>query len=45
MSGKVENSEIIRRGGGIGRRRRRRFVAPKPDATLPNLLKMLTKQY
>jgi hypothetical protein len=38
MSAKVDNSETVRRAGGIGRRRRR-FVAPRPDATQSHLLK------
>jgi hypothetical protein len=36
MSAKAENSETVRRGGG---RRRRRFEAPSPDATLSHLEK------
>jgi hypothetical protein len=39
MSAKVENSETVRRGRIGGGRKRRRFVAPRPDATLSHLVK------
>jgi hypothetical protein len=42
MSAMAENSETVRRGG-IGRRRRRRFVAPRPDATLSHLVKTMNE--
>jgi hypothetical protein len=38
MSAKAENSETVGRGRRGGRRRR--FVAPRPDATLSHLVKI-----
>jgi hypothetical protein len=37
MSAKAENSETVRRGT---RRRKRKFVGPRPDATLSHLVKI-----